>query len=220
MILFALDKPHSVKIHKKTIKLNGLEYSSKYIYWKMKTRVSGSFLRVFEIGQWNSLALSSAPWLFFQMVFSDDINMNISWAKRTNVWYHFVARSSSQQHGAKENVCTPRTETNVGPPYYQPRCENPTKRGVWHHLTPEIVARTIRHHLVAEFYCSANIIDNICPGTIYENDTNYLYVWRIPGTIYENDKYTFLLLRVLCFLGHRHCCSFFFFFFLNPPAVG
>ena len=89
----------------------------------------------------------------------------------------FVARSSSQQHGAKENVCTPRMETNVAP-----LCSQDVKiqqKGVSrHYLTPEIVARTIRHHVVAAFCCSANIYqyDNICPGTIYENDTQKLYV--------------------------------------------
>ena len=93
------------------------------------------------------------------------------------LWCHFVARSSSsQQHGAKENVCTPRMETEVGP-----LCSQDVKihqKGVSRHdLTPEIVvARTIRHHLVAAFYCSANIYDNICPGTLHENDTINLYV--------------------------------------------
>ena len=91
------------------------------------------------------------------------------------LWYHFLARSSSQQHGAKENVCTPRMETN-----FAPLCSQDVKiqqKGVSrHYLTPEIVARTIRHHLVAAFYCSANMYDNICPGTIYENDTHKLYV--------------------------------------------
>ena len=84
-----------------------------------------------------------------------------------------MARSSTQ-HGAKENVCTPRVETDVAP-----LCSQDVKmkqNGVsGHDLTPEIVARTIRHHLVAAFYCSANIYDNICPGTICENDTYNLY---------------------------------------------
>ena len=31
------------------------------------------------------------------------------------LWYHFVARSSYQQHGAEENVCKSRMETNVAP---------------------------------------------------------------------------------------------------------
>ena len=91
------------------------------------------------------------------------------------LWYHYVARSSSHQHGAKENVCTPRMETNVAP-----LCSQDVKiqqNGVSRHdLTPNIVARTIRHHLVAALYCSANIYDNICPGTKYENDTHNLYV--------------------------------------------
>ena len=89
--------------------------------------------------------------------------------------YHFVARSSSQQHGAKENVCSPRMETNVGPLCSQ-YVKNQQKGVSRHYLTPEIVARTIRHHLVAAFYCSANIYDNIFSGTIYENDTYNLYV--------------------------------------------
>ena len=61
------------------------------------------------------------------------------------LWYHFVARSSSsQQHGAKENVCTPCMETNVAPLRSQDL--KIQQKGVSRHdLTPEIivVARTI-----------------------------------------------------------------------------
>ena len=69
------------------------------------------------------------------------------------------------------------------------RCANPTKRcftTIW--PLPEIVARTIRHHLVA-FYCSSTIYDNICRGTTYENDTyNFLNTISsgpdfIPGNV-------------------------------------
>ena len=95
------------------------------------------------------------------------------------LWYHFVARSSSsQQHGAEENVCTPRMETTVAPLCSQASDVKIQRKGVSrHYLTPEmIVAKSMRHHLVAAFCCSANIYDNICPGTIYENDTHNLYV--------------------------------------------
>ena len=69
----------------------------------------------------------------------------------------FVARSSSQQHGAEENVCTPpRMETNVAP--LCSRDVKMQKQGVSRHcLIPEIVTKTIRHHLVAALCCSANI---------------------------------------------------------------
>ena len=91
----------------------------------------------------------------------------------------------SQQHGAKENVCAPRMETIIAP-----LCSQDVKmqqKGVSRHdLTPEILARTIRHHLVAAFYCSTNIYDNIYPtGTIYENDTHNFfehYVFLAIGT--------------------------------------
>ena len=91
-----------------------------------------------------------------------------------------MPRSSSQQHRAKENVCTPGTETNVAPLCSQDvRIQQ--KKVSRHYLTPEIVARTIRHHLVAAFYCLANICDSTCPGTIYMGDTYNLY---IPGMTY------------------------------------
>ena len=82
--------------------------------------------------------------------------VSITWSSDQTLWYPVLARSSSQQHGAKENVCTPRMETNVAP-----LCSQDVKiqqKGVSrHYLTPDIVARTIRHHLVAAFHCSANI---------------------------------------------------------------
>ena len=46
---------------------------------------------------------------------SGTITFGLSYGIDQTVWYHFVARSSSQQHGAKENVSTPRMETNVAP---------------------------------------------------------------------------------------------------------
>ena len=40
-------------------------------------------------------------------------------------------------------------------------------------------------YLVAEFYCSANIYGNICPGTLYESDTYNLYEVRMTHTGYQ-----------------------------------
>ena len=62
--------------------------------------------------------------------------VSITWSSDQTLWYPVLARSSSQQHGAKENVCTPRMETNVAP-----LCSQDVKiqqKGVSrHYLTPE-----------------------------------------------------------------------------------
>ena len=111
--------------------------------------------------------------------------------------------SSSQQHGAKENVCTPRTETNVGP-----LCSQDVKmqqKGVSrHYLTPEILARTIRHHLVAAFYCYANIYseyDNRYALALYTRTIRIICtydVYRVLHT-YENDAYVFFNIIIMSF---------------------
>ena len=67
-------------------------------------------------------------------------------------------------------------ETNVGPLSFQDvKIQQNEVATIYlmhrHHLTPEIVASTIRHDLVVAFFYSANINDIICPRAIYENDT-------------------------------------------------
>ena len=83
---------------------------------------------------------------------------------------------SSQQHGAKENVCTPLTETNVAPLCSQD-VEIQQKGVSRHYLTPEsgednTPLSCCRILLFRNIY----LYDIMCSGTIYENDTYGLYV--------------------------------------------
>ena len=112
----------------------------------------------------------------------------------------------SAKHGAKENVCTPRMVTNVAPPCS--KCEIRQKGGVSRRdLTPGIVARTKRHHLVAAFYCSAYIYDNIVPGTIRERYANFVRMTYTGYYIQKQYVHFFNYYSGVCFFGHRHCCS-------------
>ena len=85
--------------------------------------------------------------------------------------------------------------------HYVPKMWTPNNKGCLAAIWRLRVARTIRHHLVAAFYCSANIYHNVCPGTIYENDTHNLYVWRIPALYTRTIRTIFLILLKYVFLA-------------------